>query len=603
MHLMQDGHDETPPRPSRSGRVLAVGGAVVALALLWHWGIRVHRGGADYDHYIRYARRMRAGDLWFSGPDLSPTGVIVCHHSIGPGLTWLPFMAAGAALGAEGTDRTFAFVSHFLQGAALVALMIAVMRRAGASPFQSVAALTFAAFGTPLFYYWVLAISSELLGALTLFGLFAFLYLRARDEGRGSFYVYAGLLAGAAVVARANSALAVGPVLLLLAYRACRQRPWRDAAARVAALCATCVLALAPSLITNWLFTGSPLSSPFTQRLPSGRWVWFEWATLHAGAVLFSHWHGWIAYSPIVLLAVGALAWHTRDQVCAWRRDPALGRNLSVWLPWVFGVGFAGQVLLFAAYRCWWMGWNTFGGRQFVPVAPFVAVAVAWLFKRLRCASLWSWPVLLALGLSLWTYALHFDRFGASNFTRSYGEFFAAQGQTLWALAQQPVFVVPFAILMLLSVAARGRDALQWLTPLGLALLMAGCLMPYYARLRGAPAPASDRTIALVLAAGGLAAAWALARMARRHPRPAVWLCVALVAAVDLFVFACAARTKAIAQRAAPKHEFVAAFEAKEWIETFEEYGRIDGDEDAKRSYAAAIREFARTQARQAPRP
>ncbi len=570
--------------------------AAAALIWLWGWGLRVHRGGADYDHYVQYARRLIRGDLLLRGSDLSPTGVIVCHHSIGPGLSWSPLMAAAKAMKAKGPDRTFAFVTHFLQGFALLALMVAVMRRAGVSAFQNVAALICVAFGSPLFYYWLLSISSELLSALTLFGLFAFLYLRARDEGRVVFYAYAGLLAGAAVTARPNNAVTAALVLSLLAYRAGRRQRCGDVVKYLAVLGGACLLAMGPWFVTNWLFTGSPFSTPFTQRLPSGRWVWFDWSRVHLGEELFSYWHGWIVYSPIVLLALGAAVWRSSERAPQWRRRPALGADLTAWLPWVFSLGFVCQILLFAASRCWWMGLGTFGGRQFTPAAPFVTLALAWLFKKLRCACLWCWPVLLAIGCALWTYGLYFDHFGCSNFTQSYAELATAQARTLWAFAHQPVFAAPFGCLILLSGLTRKRVQWQWLFALGLGLLMARCLMPYYALLRKKPLPAHDKALAWFLAAMTLAIMWALTRTLRRRPRTALWICFGLTVAVDVFVFVCAARAKAIARQAVPKHEFIAPFEAKEWIESFKEYRRIRGYADEKRDYAAAIREFLTTQ-------
>ena len=81
--------------------------------------------------------------------------------------------------------------------------------------------------------------------------------------------------------------------------------------------------------------------------------------------------------------------------------------------------------------------------------------------------------------------------------------------------------------------------------------------------------------------------------MAARRPTAMACACVGLGLVLSGWVFAAALNTRARAKRGpAPAHQYVAPFEAKEWLDTREEYNRMPSRAADKSAYDAAIEEF-----------
>ena len=581
--------------------------AAVALACVAQLGLGLHMLGPDFDHYAQYAQALLRADLRLQGHTRSPTGAIVCHHSIGPGLTWMPGVwargwAADAGRKPAGLGA-YAYGCHIVQAGLLALLVHHVLRRAGFGAFQRVVAMGLAYLGTPLFYYSAISLSSELLACLTAFGLWAYIYLRSSDEGAWRFYLYVGLLAGAAVCARANNVLLAAPVAAWVGVRAVRSRPLRRGLGRCALLASASVAAAGPALATNWLSTGSPLRSPHGCRLPSGSYVWFDWADLHVRGVLFSHWHGLLTYSPVLLLAlVGVGAWIYRDATAKRRGErpqPALVRGLM----YALALGFLGELLLFSAFRCWWVGTGTFGGRQFLQAAPFAALALAYLMRRTNATSLWSPAPLIGLVLALWTCGLYWREFGASNFTRSYGQVASAQWHVLKAVATRPLFAVGVAVALVFSAAARRDARVQTACAAGLFGLLVCTLGVHYSWRAELHVPMLDRVIIGLVSTGVFLCVVAWLRLTSRSGRVRACTCAAAAVVLAGYVAAAAWRTRAAARRETPAHEHVATFEAKDWLQSYDEYKLIAGYQREKAAYRQLIVEFRASQPRTHGRP
>ena len=566
----------------------------VATLVLLQVGLTCCMEGADCPNYLGYARALCRGDLLLEGPDLSPTGAIVDHHAIGPGLTWLPFVWIARLCGRWGQSVAqqlpYAYAAHVLHAVLLVVLLWRVLCHAGVNRFVATASLAFVGFGSPLFYYAFLAPSSELLAALTVFGLFAWVYIRSTDEGQWRFYTCSGLLAGAALAVRGNNLLLVAPVLCLLAIRALAAAPWRQAAAQCALMGGAFGLVAAPWFITNWLFLGSPIRTPVSYRLPSGRQVWFDWSHLHLREVLLSHWHGLFVYSPILLLALVGLVWRLRDATRRpgwWRLR---GGSLRDWLGMSLAIGFAAQVGLFSAWRCWWMGTNTFGGRQFIQAMPFAVLGAAFLLRRVKVASVAHPVAIVGLLCALWGHLFYYHKFGHSNFCKSYLHIWQAHVQ---ALAQRPWLYVGLACIVSIGAIARRREKAQcWLAVMA-CVLLAASIFATYARRPGAGAAWADRGALSLLTIACAGAVLAFMRLAERRPNVALWAVLTLAVCTTGFVASAAAKTRQrIASEPPRPHEYPGTFQVKEWLLTYLEYRFIPGHEQEKAEYRSAIREY-----------
>lgn len=278
--------------PSRRKLALRCAVALIAGVAALQIGLSAHLSGADVRHYLKFARALQGCDLWLEGSNLSPTGVIIDHHAVGPGLAWVPFMWARRLVervwGRAAPPLTYAYGAHFLHAVLLAVLVERVMQRAGIVGYHKCASIFLAFSGTALFYYAFLAVSAELLAALTVFGLFAHLYCNSRSEGKLRFYAYAGMLAGAAVTVRGSNVALVAPVAILICCRAFRLGAWSQAVRRCLMFITAAFGTALPFLTTNWLFTGSALKTPVSYRLPSGHYVWFDWSDLHVQEVRLS---------------------------------------------------------------------------------------------------------------------------------------------------------------------------------------------------------------------------------------------------------------------------------------------------------------------------
>lgn len=576
--------------PAQRGRlrvVLLTAGLLVCCQA----GLDCYMDGPDCFHYLQFARTLLDGHLWFTGDTLSAAGVIVDHHAIGPGLTWIPFLRAGGIGRTPEEELMYVYGMHVLQAALLGVLLVRVLRRAGFDGWVTGASLVFAYFGTSLLYYSLISVSSELLAALSTFALFAYLYLRHPTEGHWRFYAYAGVLAGLAILARPNQVLLVLPVLALLVFRVLAHRHWPDAVARCAVMGITGLVTTVPWLAANWVFTGSPFRTPVSYRLPSGRHVWFDWADPRLDEVLFSHWHGLFVHNPILLLASAGFALWVWEE---WRRSEQhhpLRATLPNCLPAALVLGFAGQLALFSVWRCWWMGTGTFGGRQFIQAMPFAAMGIAVLLKRAKASGLWHPIAVLGLVLTLWAHLFYYHKYGYSNFCKSYLHILQAHANLL---RSRPLLWLGPAGILLVSALSRRSMTAQAASLAALTVVLAAALYwVYSARPDRTVARPSDRCLFSLLVLAGVAAAYGCTHLASTRPRLLLCGVLCLSSAAAAFVAFASWRTRElVASAPPPAHEYRGEFQVKEWLRAYWEYHFIPGYQREKAAFWAAIKEY-----------
>jgi len=407
-------------------------------------------GGADFDKYISYfTHGIAEGHLLLEGNSFA-----VSHQSPGSYLLWLPYLLLRSALSAAGAVETglvqCALNANLFLAVALVCMIYRYMKRMGLPRGTAMWALFAAFFATPLCFYSTEAVSSEIPSALMCFALlYAFTGLKFDSFAD---YALAGALAGLAVDVRANNAIYVlilfGYMMLIKLREAGGVRTFGGFV--IAA--ATGAAAVSLHMVTNCAFTGSPVKFPYHYTFPSGTSAWFDYAHPQVFPVLFSHYHGLLAYCPVFLLAgVAAAAFLARGRTAG--KDFAGGNEFAararVYLL-LSALYFAVHLYLAAAWRCWGVGRWSFGGRQFINFAPFVAPALGCLFYRLRGRALFYPIAAAAAACTLWTVALASQ--GHTSFMETYSELFAAQAEALAGAAASPMFHLFAASLFVLLI-------------------------------------------------------------------------------------------------------------------------------------------------------
>jgi hypothetical protein len=141
----------------------------------------------------------------------------------------------------------------------------------------------------------------------------------------------------------------------------------------------------------NLLRTGNPLDAGYGSEGTLGSLLakpWYGWL-----GILFSPGCGLLPHTPLMALGLLGLAW-------LWEDDP--GPAL------VAGAIGLGAILYYGSLSTTWCAFATWGPRYFVAVAPFMALPLAALWRRLpglegRGGRLNPYALLLGGGLLLWS--------------------------------------------------------------------------------------------------------------------------------------------------------------------------------------------------------
>ena len=259
--------------------------------------------------------------------------------------------------------------------------------------------------------------------------LFLWAWWRGRDARGLGGWLLLGLLGGLMALVRFQD----GP-LLAIALLDLRRARWR-----VLLLLPGALLAFAPQLLADLYLFGTWLPQrPAGQDLQPLAGHYFQ--------VLVSSWHGWLTWTPIVVVAGAGIAL---------LRRPAFQAAAAY--------AFLVELALNGAAPDWWGGY-AFGARRFLDLSPFVVVGLAAVAARLPGWVAWAgaaifagWNLLLVANL---TYVIRADRdpgfrgllAGQLEAVRHLPNLFA-QGEVVRDLVLWPVLGKPFAPLAGLSLA------------------------------------------------------------------------------------------------------------------------------------------------------
>ncbi|HEV8311094.1 MAG TPA: hypothetical protein VGW35_25815, partial [Methylomirabilota bacterium] len=532
----------------------------------------------------------------------------VSEASIGPAAVWEPFRRLFALLRFPdelARDMYYAALANWLAFAALLVSQMRFLERRGLPAGSIALAIGVTYFGTPLVYYGLFSVASEMLAALSVWLVFR--RLASGEPETPTAWLALGALCGLAVLVRTNTAVFVAIMLLPLAVSRLCRRPWPVWTLHLALLAAGALAGMLPALILNTVFLGAPLRTLYSVRLASGEFLMLDFAHPKLTEVLLSHWHGLLVYSPIYLLAAGGAALALARDLGG-RRDQPPGtrrrwhRPFDDPLPYLVGVYAVTYLYLASAWRPWWMGTGTLGGRQFITLAPFATLSVASLLRRVE-GTRWCLPVTASsLLCGIWTLLLALQR--DTNFTVSYAQLWEAQlttvthhlGLDILPLAAASLTVL-FAHAVWHRTGAPSAAALCLVAALvwGTTLLLA--LVAGYLPLIRPPGTGAFLAVSLALALGVAV----LCRMSF-HPAPASWLLRPLAVTGFLAITAIPVWTGAstlvrLQRGETPVRRDFRTAHLLALTDGLQEYGRIAGYERDRAAWHRLVDEFARTTA------
>ena len=354
----------------------------------------------SFDLHPVFAKFVAAGVPVYTGTvsTVLPNGLTADFKPVGTALLALPFylvmraLVVGASLVTTGRPAadpsvgapyqlSFALASLFYLAVSLVLIYFLVRRRWGST--SAVYAIVAAVCATPLLWYALFDPSYS--HTFSIFTITAFAMLLYQTSERRSVLVSValGVLAALIVLVHYQEGLFIVLMPAEALWFAARRRLSMRHAAGYAVSFVTFAVCLLPQLVINrvlferWLPAAAPDIS-------------FDFRHPQLLAILFSTHHGWIAWSPLVVVAVLGL--------------PAAVRKLGWFAVTLILIGVI-DVFLNASLSDWYGG-SAFGARRLTDQTLLLtlgfAAAFNWLATRRLTVAV---PLLTALG-ALWTILL-----------------------------------------------------------------------------------------------------------------------------------------------------------------------------------------------------
>jgi hypothetical protein len=324
-------------------------------------------------------------ELEFTTP-LTPTGLHYNKFPVGWALGSLPFylMARGLAvvfgLGDHGWEPVYQVAVWLGQLCYALAGLIAGWRILCRFFEPAIAAAAVAAgwLASPLVFYQSAGLSTTHSQVFALFAISSWLALKIADGRTGSgWFAALGLAAGLLAVTRFTAIVYLAlPAVVLVRY-AIGKTPGAERAWHLLIF----ILGALPPLLVQcaaWkILDGSWISYSY-------RGEGMAWAHPHVFQVLFSPFHGFFYWHPLMALGIAAGAW--------W----AARRNLL----WAWVASFVLILLLNAAWHAWWFG-VSFGNRAFEGAVLLAMAGLGSLFAGQARRPVGRWLVVAAVGFAI----------------------------------------------------------------------------------------------------------------------------------------------------------------------------------------------------------
>ncbi|MEZ5316047.1 MAG: glycosyltransferase family 39 protein [Vicinamibacterales bacterium] len=359
---------------------------------------------ADFENEFRHFHDTVVPDPGFAETFLAPdrrtaTGRPVTFAPLGSALLWAPFYAVGHLValttGAPADGYSQPYVSAVAIGSACYGFLAVLLSAAIARQVvgRGLSASLLVAAGTPLLFYVYVAPPFSHAASAFAVSLFVWLWLRARRRWALRDVVWLGLSAGLMAMVREQDVFfAAGPALDFALWATGLRRAAAaggppvsarpvpasaasaapsPAAALTAALAGTVatLVAFAPQLAGYWAVNGRLGPATYVARK-------MTWTSPHAGGVLVDPHFGFLAWTPLGLVALAGLAGLAARRIA---RD----RPEAAWIGAVALFMFACQVYVSGSVESWTVA-GAFGQRRFVGTTPLLVIGVAAALEAAR---------------------------------------------------------------------------------------------------------------------------------------------------------------------------------------------------------------------------
>jgi hypothetical protein len=330
------------------------------------------------------------------------------YGPVGSAILWAPFYAVGhvaARLAGQPADgysppyvSAVAYASAIYGGLAL--LLSAAIARVLVG--HGLTASLIVCFGTPLVFYIYVAPPMSHANSAFAVALFLWVWLRVRREWRPGGVALLGVIGALMTMVRDQDVFFVAgpaidfvrtwwkasPARGLVAAGATRSTLLAASATGVAAF----LVAYAPQLLASAALHGHFGPSEVVSRKMS-------WTSPHMLEVLFSPEHGFLAWTPLALVAIAGLV-----RLAAGRVGPAAATGRAAGPPDTDGRWMATLALVMVALQAYvsgavesWTVQGSFGQRRFVGLTPLLTLGIAVVLRL----AVTAWPRAARAALAL----------------------------------------------------------------------------------------------------------------------------------------------------------------------------------------------------------
>jgi hypothetical protein len=332
------------------------------------------------------------------------------YGPVGSAILWAPFYAAGhlaARLTGQPADGySQPYISAVAYGSAIYGGLALLLSAAIARQLvgYGIAASLIVCFGTPLVFYIYVAPPMSHANSAFAVALFLWVWLRVRPHWRPGGVALLGVTGALMTMVRDQDVfVAAGPAIDFVRHWIEGSRTRRPGAANATRPALTMaavagvvafVLAYTPQLLASVALHGHLGPSDVVSRKMS-------WTSPHMLEVVFSPQHGFMAWTPLALVAIAGLVLLTAGRAGSSAGVSVAAPPLAEDAPWIGALALvmiALQAYISGAVESWTVQ-GSFGQRRFVGLTPLLTLGTA-VMLRLGARS-WHRAGRVALALAL----------------------------------------------------------------------------------------------------------------------------------------------------------------------------------------------------------
>jgi hypothetical protein len=323
-------------------------------------------------------------------------GLRVNYAAPGSALLWAPFFGVAHLVALATGQPADGFSQPYISGVAYasafyaflaIAISAAIARRLVG---RGIAAGLAIAAGTPLLFYAIVAPAFGHAASAFAVSLFIWIWLRVRESWTWQGVALLGLSAGLmGIVREQDLLLAAAPAIdfirsALLAARSSGTNTQRRSLVQRTAIAGvgtvSFLIAYAPLLLAYTALNGRPAATETATRKMS-------WSSPHAFSVLFDPEHGFLAWTPLAILAIAGLVLLAVRGAPGARATGERAQPDLKWIGWMLLLMVLIQTYSSGSVESWTVA-GSFGQRRFVALTPILVVGLAALLAHVRI----GWP-------------------------------------------------------------------------------------------------------------------------------------------------------------------------------------------------------------------